>query len=153
MNLGYEALFPKDETDVNPAILSALSPNADENHDFFSGSGSSYVIGKAVNTEDEDWDLARAPRPRGDDGRVERPRTGSPGVLPPIRRAAELCVTGEAPWSTIGAWFTEGAVFVDPAWGRVQGRDEITRYLDHSMAGFQGGPSRRSGRWSTATVW
>ncbi|HWK92867.1 MAG TPA: class 1b ribonucleoside-diphosphate reductase subunit beta, partial [Luteimicrobium sp.] len=26
MNLGYEALFPKDETDVNPAILSALSP-------------------------------------------------------------------------------------------------------------------------------
>ncbi|ALG84053.1 class 1b ribonucleoside-diphosphate reductase subunit beta [Gordonia phthalatica] len=57
MNLGYEALFPKDETDVNPAILSALSPNADENHDFFSGSGSSYVIGKAVNTEDDDWDF------------------------------------------------------------------------------------------------
>jgi hypothetical protein len=26
-------------------------------HDFFSGSGSSYVIGKAVNTEDEDWDF------------------------------------------------------------------------------------------------
>ncbi|GAA1480920.1 class 1b ribonucleoside-diphosphate reductase subunit beta [Gordonia sinesedis] len=57
MNLGYEAMFPRDETDVNPAILSALSPNADENHDFFSGSGSSYVIGKAVNTEDEDWDF------------------------------------------------------------------------------------------------
>ncbi|WP_061000356.1 ribonucleotide-diphosphate reductase subunit beta [Mycolicibacterium mucogenicum] len=57
MNLGYEALFPRDETDVNPAILSALSPNADENHDFFSGSGSSYVIGKAVNTEDADWDF------------------------------------------------------------------------------------------------
>jgi ribonucleoside-diphosphate reductase beta chain len=56
-NLGYEGLFPKDETNVNPAILSALSPNADENHDFFSGSGSSYVIGKAVNTEDEDWDF------------------------------------------------------------------------------------------------
>ena len=57
MNLGYEALFPREETDVNPAILSALSPNADENHDFFSGSGSSYVIGKAVNTEDEDWEF------------------------------------------------------------------------------------------------
>jgi ribonucleoside-diphosphate reductase beta chain len=57
MNLGYEGLFPKDATSVNPAILSALSPNADENHDFFSGSGSSYVIGKAVNTEDEDWDF------------------------------------------------------------------------------------------------
>ena len=57
MNLGYEALFPRDETDVNPAILSALSPNADENHDFFSGSGSRYVIGKAVVTEDEDWNF------------------------------------------------------------------------------------------------
>ncbi len=42
---------------VNPAILSALSPNTDENHDFFSGSGSSYDIGKAVATEDEDWDF------------------------------------------------------------------------------------------------
>lgn len=57
MNLGYEAMFPASVTDVNPAILSSLSPNADENHDFFSGSGSSYVIGKAVVTEDEDWDF------------------------------------------------------------------------------------------------
>lgn len=57
MNLGYEALFPSDTTNVNPAILAALSPNSDENHDFFSGSGSSYVIGKAVDTQDEDWDF------------------------------------------------------------------------------------------------
>ncbi len=57
MNLGYEAMFPATVTNVNPAILSALSPNADENHDFFSGSGSSYVIGKAVATEDDDWDF------------------------------------------------------------------------------------------------
>ncbi|MFB7893568.1 class 1b ribonucleoside-diphosphate reductase subunit beta [Microbacterium sp. NPDC056044] len=57
MNLGYEAMFPSTVTNVNPAILSALSPNADENHDFFSGSGSSYVIGKAEATEDEDWDF------------------------------------------------------------------------------------------------
>ena len=57
MNLGYEAMFPSTVTDVSPAILSALSPSADENHDFFSGSGSSYVIGKAVATEDEDWDF------------------------------------------------------------------------------------------------
>ncbi|PKH21921.1 class 1b ribonucleoside-diphosphate reductase subunit beta [Enterobacterales bacterium CwR94] len=55
MNLGYAAIFPAEMCEVNPAILSALSPNADENHDFFSGSGSSYVMGKAVETEDEDW--------------------------------------------------------------------------------------------------
>ena len=57
MNLGYEAMFPADSTDVNPAILASLSPNADENHDFFSGSGSSYVIGTAEATQDEDWDF------------------------------------------------------------------------------------------------
>ncbi|KHA59461.1 ribonucleotide-diphosphate reductase subunit beta [Vibrio variabilis] len=57
MNLGFEPLFPDELCQVNPAIMAALSPNADENHDFFSGSGSSYVIGKAVATEDEDWDF------------------------------------------------------------------------------------------------
>lgn len=57
MNLGYPARFGKDETQVNPEILAALAPGADENHDFFSGSGSSYVIGKAEETSDDDWDF------------------------------------------------------------------------------------------------
>ncbi|MGP5318864.1 class 1b ribonucleoside-diphosphate reductase subunit beta [Arthrobacter rhombi] len=55
MNLGYPARFPAEETEVNPEILAALSPGADENHDFFSGSGSSYVIGKGEDTTDSDW--------------------------------------------------------------------------------------------------
>jgi ribonucleoside-diphosphate reductase beta chain len=57
MNLGFDPLFPKEATDVSAAILSALSPNSDENHDFFSGSGSSYVIGKHESTTDDDWDF------------------------------------------------------------------------------------------------
>jgi ribonucleoside-diphosphate reductase beta chain len=57
MNLGFDALFPTNVCKVDPAILSALSPGGDENHDFFSGSGSSYVIGKAVKTTDADWDF------------------------------------------------------------------------------------------------
>lgn len=57
MNLGFEPLFPKEITNVNPAILSALSPNSDENHDFFSGSGSSYVMAKHESTTDDDWDF------------------------------------------------------------------------------------------------
>jgi ribonucleoside-diphosphate reductase beta chain len=57
MNLGFDPLFPKEATDVSATILSALDPNAGENHDFFSGSGSSYVIGDSVETEDEDWDF------------------------------------------------------------------------------------------------
>lgn len=57
MNLGYEAVFSAEETQVNPEILAALSPGSDENHDFFSGSGSSYVIGRAEDTDDEDWEF------------------------------------------------------------------------------------------------
>jgi ribonucleoside-diphosphate reductase beta chain len=57
MNLGFDPLFPREVSQVNPAILSALSPNADENHDFFSGSGSSYVIGKHEATSDVDGDF------------------------------------------------------------------------------------------------
>lgn len=55
MNLGYEALFPKESTDFNPAVLTSLSPDANETHDFFSGSGSSYVVGTAEATTDDDW--------------------------------------------------------------------------------------------------
>ena len=57
MNLGYDPLFPKETAEVNPSILSALAPDANENHDFFSGSGSSYVIGKHEQTTDDDWDF------------------------------------------------------------------------------------------------
>lgn len=55
MNLGYEPLFPSDISNVSASILSALAPDGNENHDFFSGSGSSYVMGKAVATTDDDW--------------------------------------------------------------------------------------------------
>lgn len=56
-NLGYDALFPKEECNVNPAILAALSPGSEETHDFFSGAGSSYIIGKAEDTQDTDWEF------------------------------------------------------------------------------------------------
>jgi ribonucleoside-diphosphate reductase beta chain len=55
-NLGYEAIFPKEMTDVSATIMAALNPGGDETHDFFSGSGSSYVMGKAEETEDNDWE-------------------------------------------------------------------------------------------------
>ena len=57
MNLGFDPMFPSEISTPNAAIMASLSPNADENHDFFSGSGSSYVMGKAEETEDEDWDF------------------------------------------------------------------------------------------------
>jgi ketosteroid isomerase-like protein len=51
------------------------------------------------------------------------------------RRRAER---GEVGWDALAAFFTEDAVFIDPAWGRVEGRDAIVRFLSESMAGLEG---------------
>ncbi len=56
-NLGYESPFSEEETRIQPEVFAQLSARADENHDFFSGNGSSYVMGLSEETEDEDWDF------------------------------------------------------------------------------------------------
>lgn len=55
-NLGFDPLFAENTTKVSPSIMASLSAESDENHDFFSGSGSSYVVGVAEATKDDDWD-------------------------------------------------------------------------------------------------
>lgn len=55
MNLGYEAPFSTDETKVSAAILASLSPDSNENHDFFSGAGSSYVMAEVEELSEDDW--------------------------------------------------------------------------------------------------
>ncbi|MBV7295174.1 class 1b ribonucleoside-diphosphate reductase subunit beta [Corynebacterium sp. TAE3-ERU12] len=57
MNLGYRPRFEAEAAKVEPDVLAALAPDAAETHDFFSGSGSSYVIGRAESTDDGDWDF------------------------------------------------------------------------------------------------
>ncbi|OYD26610.1 ribonucleoside-diphosphate reductase beta chain [Mycoplasma testudineum] len=56
-NLGYDSPFTAEETRVKPEVFAQLSARADENHDFFSGSGSSYVMGQTEETEDDDWEF------------------------------------------------------------------------------------------------
>ena len=56
-NLGYDGIFQAEETLFNAGVMTSLDPSANENHDFFSGSGSSYIIGKMEETEDSDWDF------------------------------------------------------------------------------------------------
>lgn len=55
-NLGFEAPFEGAEADVPAQILSSLNPGGDETHDFFSSNGSSYIIGTAEETTEEDWE-------------------------------------------------------------------------------------------------
>lgn len=54
-NLGFEDLFPASQTRVEPRILTQMSSDSDETHDFFSGAGSSYVVAKTEETDDDDW--------------------------------------------------------------------------------------------------
>ncbi|AGM26031.1 ribonucleoside-diphosphate reductase beta chain [Spiroplasma syrphidicola EA-1] len=56
-NLGYESPFTSEETRIAPEIFTQLSARADENHDFFSGNGSSYIMGFTEETADEDWEF------------------------------------------------------------------------------------------------
>lgn len=56
MNLGYDGIYSKEQTACNPAVMTGLDLSS-ENHDFFSGSGSSYSIIEAEDTTDDDWDF------------------------------------------------------------------------------------------------
>ena len=49
----------------------------------------------------------------------------------------ERIQAGELPWSALAAYFADDAVFIDPAWGRVEGIDAIREFLDESMLGLE----------------
>lgn len=44
---------------------------------------------------------------------------------------------GEATWLDLAEIFTDDAVYIDPAWGRIQGIDEIRTFLVESMRGLE----------------
>jgi ketosteroid isomerase-like protein len=46
--------------------------------------------------------------------------------------------SGNASWSALADFFTEDAAYIDPAWGRFEGREEIRAFFERSMAGLTG---------------
>ncbi len=55
---------------------------------------------------------------------------------------------GKRTWSELAnGFFTEDAVYIDPAWGRVEGREAIRNFMEESMAGLTGHG------WSTPENW
>jgi limonene-1,2-epoxide hydrolase len=50
-----------------------------------------------------------------------------------VRAAIEA---GDATWTDLARFFTDDAVYIDPAWGRIQGIDEIRAFMDESMRGL-----------------
>lgn len=53
-NLGFEALFPETEEDVNPIVMNGLSTGT-ANHDFFSQVGNGYLVGEVEAMTDDDY--------------------------------------------------------------------------------------------------
>jgi len=54
---------------------------------------------------------------------------------------------GNRPWSALADYFTEDAAYIDPAWGRIEGREAIREFFEASMAGLTGYG------WSTPENW
>ena len=52
----------------------------------------------------------------------------------------------------LAEFFTDDAVYIDPAWGRIQGIDEIRAFLVDSMLGLEDWRSRSVHRHRTATT-
>lgn len=42
----------------------------------------------------------------------------------------------EKHWTDLAGFFTDDAVYIDPAWGRVQGIDQLLEFFDESMRGL-----------------
>lgn len=51
-----------------------------------------------------------------------------------VRRSIE---EGDRTWLDLARFFTDDAVYVDPAWGRIQGIEEIRAFLVDSMRGLE----------------
>lgn len=54
MNLGFDPFFEAKDTVVDPVVLTGLSTDVSDNHDFFSGGGSSYSMG-AGSVSGQQW--------------------------------------------------------------------------------------------------
>ena len=51
-----------------------------------------------------------------------------------VREAIER---GEADWPDLAQFFTDDAVYIDPAWGRVQGIGNLKEFFVESMTGLE----------------
>jgi hypothetical protein len=49
----------------------------------------------------------------------------------------ERIEAGEADWPELAALFTDDMVYIDPAWGRVEGLDEVRAFMADSMRGLE----------------
>ncbi len=54
-------------------------------------------------------------------------------------------IAGAAGWDAMADYFTDDAAYIDPVWGRVEGREAIRSFFSESMLGLED--------WSFPEIW
>jgi ketosteroid isomerase-like protein len=68
---------------------------------------------------------------------VTHPRPEVEAAAARYRDLRERIERGEAHWVDLADLFTDDVVYIDPAWGRVEGIDELRVFLVDSMTGLE----------------
>lgn len=67
---------------------------------------------------------------------MSHPRTEVEAAVASYVDLRERIERGEADWPDLAELFTDDAIYSDPAWGRIQGVDEIRAFMHESMVGL-----------------
>jgi ketosteroid isomerase-like protein len=68
---------------------------------------------------------------------VPHPREEIEAAVARYLEVRERMDRGEGGWTEMAGLFTDDATYIDPAWGRVDGIEAITDFLERSMAGLE----------------
>ena len=71
------------------------------------------------------------------DLRVNHPSEEVAAAVASYLATREQIEAGAATWIDLAAFFTDDAIYIDPAWGRVEGIDAIREFLVDSMKGLE----------------
>ena len=65
------------------------------------------------------------------------PRDEVEAAVAAYRALRQRIEDGDATWVDLAEVFTDDAVYIDPAWGRIEGIEEIRAFLVESMTGLE----------------
>ena len=78
---------------------------------------------------------------------MSHPRAEVESAVAAYVAVRERMDAGDGGWEDMAALFTDDATYIDPAWGRIEGRENIRDFFEKSMAGLTGYG------WSTPENW
>jgi limonene-1,2-epoxide hydrolase len=68
---------------------------------------------------------------------VSHPREEVEAAVTEYLKTRQRIDDGDAGWAAMADLFTDDAVYIDPAWGRIEGNDAIREFMVDSMTGLE----------------